>query len=318
MGAVAYKKDVTAHKKIAAELKKLQKQVKGVTVTVGQLQAVFPHTPAERIKEVVDAANKYSGEFEISTPERMAHFIGQIGAESKGLTDLKEIYSYTAQNVYDIFLKKALRADSRSSTGKTFKYCDLVEGFSCSNFVSCPSNYSGHDNCNSAIVVVYTKVNGNDECTWDYVTFTTADNAKRAYSIKTSYIGVSDLFDYTYGCRMGNGAKSTKDGSTYLGKGFIHLTGKSNYETISNEWNKLYPDDKKEFHGKDIDLLETDVEVAMKVAMIYWKTHTYKNKSANEYVDKNNIESLTRLINGGTNGKTEREKYTKSLLEEFK
>jgi predicted chitinase len=117
---------------------------------------------------------------------------------------------------------------------------------------------------------------------------------------------------------LGNGAKSTKDGSTYLGKGFIHLTGKSNYETISREWNKLYPDDKKEFHGKDINLLETDVEVAIKVAMIYWKTHKYNDKSANEYADNNNCELLTKLINGGKNGEKDRKEYTNNLIQEFK
>jgi predicted chitinase len=117
---------------------------------------------------------------------------------------------------------------------------------------------------------------------------------------------------------LGNGAKSTKDGSTYLGKGFIHLTGKSNYETISREWNKLYPDDKKEFHGKDINLLETDVEVAIKVAMIYWKTHTYGKKHAAEYADNNDYESLTYLVNGGDNGQDSRKKYTNDLINTFK
>jgi putative chitinase len=103
-----------------------------------------------------------------------------------------------------------------------------------------------------------------------------------------------------------------------LGKGFIHITSKGGYKEISEEWNKLYPDDPKAFHGKDINLLETDVEVAMKASMIYWKTHKYDSKSANEYADKNDFESITQLINGGTNGKTTREKYTKKLLDEFK
>ena len=53
----------------------------------------------------------------------MAHFIGQIGAKTGGLQALKESCSYTAKSIYDVFLKKALRTDSRSGTGKTFKYC---------------------------------------------------------------------------------------------------------------------------------------------------------------------------------------------------
>jgi hypothetical protein len=73
------------------------------TIAVEQLQAVFPGTPAERIKEVVDAVNKYSGEFGISTPERMAHFIGQIGAETKGLTALKESNLYSPRTIAKTF-----------------------------------------------------------------------------------------------------------------------------------------------------------------------------------------------------------------------
>jgi predicted chitinase len=311
---VAYKQEVTAHKKIAAELKKLQRQVKGVAVSLEQLQSVFPSASAE----VVEALNRHSAEFGITTPDRMAHFLGQIGAESKGLTTLKENYNYTAKNIYDIFLKKALRTDSRSSTGKTFKYCDLVEGFLCPNFVSCPSNYSGHDNCDSAITVVYIKVNNNSECTWDYATFIKADSAKQAYSIKTSYIGVADLFDYAYGCRMGNGAKSTKDGSIYLGKGFIHITGKNGYKEISDEWNKLYPDNPKEFHGKDINLLETDVDIAMKVSMVYWKIKGLNDK-ADKGCSPDNINNIGSVINGANppNGESQRKKYTTNIYKQF-
>jgi predicted chitinase len=103
-----------------------------------------------------------------------------------------------------------------------------------------------------------------------------------------------------------------------MGKGFIHLTGKSGYKEISDEWNKLYPGDPKEFHGKDINLLETDVEVAMKASMIYWKTHKYDKKSANEYADENNTESLTKLINGGRNGIEDRIELTEKLTNVFK
>jgi predicted chitinase len=245
----------------------------------------------------------------------MAHFIGQIGAESKGLTDLKENYSYTAQNVYDIFLKKALRADSRSSTGKTFKYCDLVEGFSCPNFNTCPSDYDGHDNCNATTPVA----NNGKTCTWSYDEFLSSNGDKPAYSIKKSYVNTPELFDYTYGCRMGNGAKSTKDGSTYLGKGFIHITGKNGYKEISDEWNKLYPDDPKEFHGKDINLLETDVDVAMRASMVYWNLKGLNNEVGKGTSFEKDVNNIGRTVNGNDppNGAKLRIQYANDSYKQF-
>jgi predicted chitinase len=100
-----------------------------------------------------------------------------------------------------------------------------------------------------------------------------------------------------------------------LGKGFIHITGKSGYKEISDAWNKLYPDDPKEFHGKDINLLETDVEVAMKASMVYWKLKNLNSK-ADKGFNSNAIDDVGRIINGSKNrpnGADLRIKYTQEL-----
>jgi len=282
-------------------------------VTVKQLEAIFPSTDSKRIKEVVDAINENSLLFGINTPERMAHFIGQIGAETGGLKKLKEDCGYTAKNIFDIFLKPNLRANSSSTTGKTFKYCDLVEGYNCTNLNSCDGTNMGHADCDSAISV---KLTSDGKCAWEFVNFDSI------YNIKSSYINSCTLFDYVYGCRMDNGSKSTHDGSTYLGKGFIHITGKSGYKALSNEWNKLYPNDKKEFHGKDINLLETDIEVAIKAAMVFWKLNNLNSK-ADAGTDDTSIDNVGRKVNGVTgtglpNGWQIRRTYTKTALEKIK
>ena len=108
---------------------------------------------------------------------------------------------------------------------------------------------------------------------------------------------------------MENSFISSKDGSTFLGKGFIHITGKSGYKAISNEWNKIYPQDKKEFHGKDIGLLETDREVALKASMVFWKLNNL-NKVADGGTSPENVEVIGKIVNGGENGMPERKKYT--------
>jgi predicted chitinase len=120
---------------------------------------------------------------------------------------------------------------------------------------------------------------------------------------------------------MGNGAKSTKDGSTYLGKGFIHLTGKKQYKTLSDEWNKLYPNDKKEFHGVDINLLETDVDVAMKASMIYWEMKKLNNL-ADKGLEQNSVDAVGQIVNGSgknlPNGYEQRRSYTENVSKQLK
>ncbi len=122
------------------------------------------------------------------------------------------------------------------------------------------------------------------------------------------------MFDYVYGCRMGNGKKSTNDGSDYFGVGFIHLTGKDKYKALNTKWNSLYPNDKKDFMGDDISLLKTDVDVAMKASMIIWR---YVQRKTNEKADKGNtndvITAVTKDVNGGTNGLELKKIYKKSL-----
>ena len=55
------------------------------------------------------------------------------------------------------------------------------------------------------------------------------------------------LFDYVYSCSarlkggdydLGNGPPASKDGSIFLGRGFIQLTGKYNYKELSKAWNE--------------------------------------------------------------------------------
>jgi hypothetical protein len=135
--------------------------------------------------------------------------------------------------------------------------------------------------------------------------------------IKSKYLRSLTLFDVTYGCRMGNGDVTSKEGSKFLGKGFIHITGKNGYKAISVEWNKLYPKDTMQFHGKDIALLETNVEVALKASMIYWKIN-----NLNQYADKGTspaiVEEIGVIVNGGNNGMDLRKKYTKLAVDKLK
>ena len=96
-----------------------------------------------------------------------------------------------------------------------------------------------------------------------------------------------------YANRMGNGDEDSGDGWKYRGRGLIQLTGKNNYKSCSNDL------------GLDLvnnpDLIINDPEVNVKTACWFWK----KN-NLNSLADKDDITSITKKINGGINGLTDR------------
>lgn len=104
-----------------------------------------------------------------------------------------------------------------------------------------------------------------------------------------------------YANRMQNGDEASGDGWRYRGRGFIQLTGRENYRTIGV---KLGLD-----LENDPDLVARDAEVALKVACAFWDS-----RKLNAHADKDDINTITRRINGGTNGLLDRKK----LLERAK
>jgi putative chitinase len=103
-----------------------------------------------------------------------------------------------------------------------------------------------------------------------------------------------------YANRMGNGAESTMDGWKYRGRGFIQLTGKSNY--------LLFGKHAKKDMTVDYAYLET-VEGATDSALWFWQT-----KDLNWFADRDQITKMTKSINGGYHGlKERRELYSRAL-----
>ena len=106
-----------------------------------------------------------------------------------------------------------------------------------------------------------------------------------------------------YANRMGNGPEASGDGWKYRGRGFIQLTGYNNYKNCK--------DDMHIDIVKNPDLLLVP-EYALKSACWFWN----KN-NLNQYADKDDITTITKRINGGTNGFADREanlKRAKKIL----
>lgn len=96
-----------------------------------------------------------------------------------------------------------------------------------------------------------------------------------------------------YANRMGNGDEASGDGWKYRGRGLIQLTGKCNYEACGKAI------------GLDLlcnpDLLTESAEASVLAACWFWN----KN-NLNQFADKDDIITITKRINGGTNGLEDR------------
>ena len=92
---------------------------------------------------------------------------------------------------------------------------------------------------------------------------------------------------------LGNTQKG--DGVKYKGRGLIQITGRANYAAYAK------------YCGFDVvakpELLEQPVG-AVKSAMWYWQT-----RGLNAWADKDDVLTITKRINGGTNGLTSRKAY---------
>ena len=108
--------------------------------------------------------------------------------------------------------------------------------------------------------------------------------------------------DYEFRKSLGNVIAG--DGPKYKGRGFIQITGRANYAAVSK--------------GLGVDfvnhpeLLE-EPRYAVQSACWWWSTH-----GLNKLADSGKFEAITRIINGGLNGYTERLEYYNKALKVLK
>jgi len=103
-----------------------------------------------------------------------------------------------------------------------------------------------------------------------------------------------------YADRMGNGPEESGDGWKHRGRGAIQVTGKENYLAFAEAAGKSYEE--------VFDYLETR-EGAIESACWFWSTNVL-----NIFADRKWTETITRRINGGTNGLEDRKaRYAAAL-----
>lgn len=112
--------------------------------------------------------------------------------------------------------------------------------------------------------------------------------------------GSTSYFRDLYGHRRDLGNLKRTDGSRFRGRGIFQLTGRSNY--------RLYG----QFLGVDLEanpLLAKSPELSLRIACEYWRRH-----DLSQYADVNDIGTITKRINGGFNGLSDRKRYLERAM----
>jgi len=111
------------------------------------------------------------------------------------------------------------------------------------------------------------------------------------------------LANHVYGGRMGNTRPG--DGYRYRGRGWLQLTGRANYRRFGTAL------------GLDLDAQPAraaEPEIAWRIAAQYLASRRRMGRSALAWADAGNVEMVTRIVNGGTNGLTDRRLRTAAVL----
>lgn len=98
-----------------------------------------------------------------------------------------------------------------------------------------------------------------------------------------------------YANRMNNGDEKSGDGWKFRGRGLIQCTGRSNYERLAKFIDKPVEE--------TVAYLETP-EGAVLSAVWYWH-----ERRINTIADRDDLEAVTRAVNGGLNGLKDRRIY---------
>jgi len=105
-----------------------------------------------------------------------------------------------------------------------------------------------------------------------------------------------------YGNRMGNGDETTKEGFKYRGRGYFQLTGKNNYKAFGDSIN--------------IDIVKEPDLVATKYPLLSAAWFFYANNIyllADNGATDRDVTEVTKKVNGGLNGLSDRLKYFKTF-----
>ena len=102
------------------------------------------------------------------------------------------------------------------------------------------------------------------------------------------------------------------DGSRFRGRGPVQITGRANYRSFT-AWARRMDPKAPDFEVTP-DAVNTDPWEGLG-PIWYWSSGNPTRSSLNSYADANDLTTITRRINGGTNGLADRQaKYVRAAL----
>ena len=113
------------------------------------------------------------------------------------------------------------------------------------------------------------------------------------------------LANNVYSDRMGNGDEASGDGFKFAGKGFIQLTGRSNYRSFSSDMRLPEVMQHPVF---------VETEYAFESALWFFRSNKLFT-ICDKGVDDDTIKAVTKRVNGGTHGLKDRIEQTKKIYE---
>ncbi|WP_169579782.1 glycoside hydrolase family 19 protein [Runella zeae] len=243
-------------------------------ISGAQLKEIFPTTDQSRCDEVAEIINKYSDKFEINTPLRMAHFLGQIGWESAQLKAMGE----------------------KSGEGTCYKKASAGWSIWFSlTWKEIPFNKDCSDAPDDSQKSQKIKKNG-----WSSINDVPKKYICDGGEVEKSEAG-KNLFCYVYRCEGGNGDENSCDGYRYRGHGIMQLTWKKQYESFNkwlisqgfdNDYKQVLTDPDEGFKDKDIDVLS---------GLWFWAKNDCNQEAdkLDENCSQNEYDKLTKKINNG-------------------
>ncbi len=113
------------------------------------------------------------------------------------------------------------------------------------------------------------------------------------------------MANHVYANRIGNGRPESGDGFRFRGRGYLQLTGRANYLAFSDRigLNLIANPD-----------LAAEPGTAWLIAASYLASRSRAGRTALQWADDDNVEMVTRIINGGTHGLDDRRNRTARAL----
>lgn len=117
-----------------------------------------------------------------------------------------------------------------------------------------------------------------------------------------------------YANRIGNGDVASGDGSRFLGRGFIQVTGRANYTALAAQYRTIYGAGGADFVATP-ELVAT-FPFTVRSAVCFWIQHGLQ-KLADKGNSDANVDAITAVINANTDSKENRRDNFKRTCQIF-